>query len=239
MPAITPTPASDSSVVPVPIAPLTVPTISSIAIDGGTAPSSGTIASGGIPSTLIVAVNDHAARVDLATQVFTGLPSVVDGMTLSAGSGLVLNVAAGHVSIKGVKEYAGGTITLTASATSRVWIDQTGAILSGTGTYTPSNPACYLGSVTCSGSAITAIDTSGVFKLVGGIPVRTVTDTFKVTTAPTAGSAVHITKTTNGTWFWDGTAYNLMVPASKITTLSSGSTTAQIVDYLQSLGLAL
>lgn len=229
-----------SSQTPTPIAPLPVPAISGIAIDGGSSVNAKTIATGGGASTLITAVNDHAARVDIASQVLAGVPSIITGLGISEGTGLVLNVAAGQAAIKGIMEYAGGTVTVAASGTSRIWIDLNGSVSSGTGTYTPSNPAVYLGSVTASGSAITAIDIAGVFRLSGGIPTRTVGDTFKPTTAPTAGSASHITKTAGGRWLWDGTRYNLLIDMGAITnTLSGSSTAAQIVTYLQSLGLVI
>jgi hypothetical protein len=227
----------DSAAVPA-VASTTPPDVSTIAVDGGSAPASETIATGSGASALIQTMNDHAARIDIATGGLVGIPSILKGLGLTSTSGLVVNVAAGQAVIGGLIEIAAKTVTVNDSATSRIWLTQAGAVVAGTGAYVPSGSAIYLGSVVASGGVVTTIDTSGVFTLVGGIPVRTTADTFKVSTAPSAGTPVHITKTTGGRWLWDGTRYNLLVGESAIGSLSTSATTSQIVTYLRDLGLA-
>lgn len=227
----------DSAAVPaVSVAPK--PNVATIAVDGGTAPTSKTIATGSGAASLIQAVNDHAARIDIAAGGMVGIPAILKGLGLTSGSGLVVNIAAGQGIIGGLVEITAKTVTVTNSATSRIWLTAAGAIESGTGSYVPSGAALYLGAVTTSGGVVTVIDTSGVFTLVGGVPVRTTSDTFKVGTAPSSGTPVHITKTAGGRWLWDGTRYNVLVAESSIGTLSTSATTSDIVTYLRGLGLA-
>lgn len=234
MPVIT----LDTSSVPAPAVSPTTPDISSIAIDGGTAPSGATIASGDLGPTLIANFNENAGRADIqAWALMGGLPAIIKGLVVTAATGLIVAISAGQAFIQGITEYAGGTKVLGASATTRIWLGIDGAIYSGTGAYVPGVAAIYLASVTTSGSAVTAVDTSGVFTMVGGLPTRQVNDTL-APTAPASGTPVHITKTAGGTYIWNGFAYSLLVPASAITTLSTGATTSQIVTYLRSLGLA-
>lgn len=237
MPVLSPTATLDSGTVP-PVATTTPPNVASIAVDGGSAPTSRTIATGSAASDLILSVNDHAARIDIATGGLVGIPSIVKGLNPFSLSGLIVSVNAGQAVIGGLVEIATKTVTVNDAATSRVWLTAAGAVVAGTGAFVPLVPALYLGSVTASGGAVTAIDTAGVFTLVGGIPVRTTGDTFKVTTAPSAGMPVHITNTTGGRWLWDGTRYNLLVAASAIGTLSTSATNSDIVTYLRGLGLA-
>jgi hypothetical protein len=233
----TPTLVLDSAAVPA-VASTTPPDVATIAVDGGTAPTSRTIATGGGPSSLLTAVNDHAARIDIATGGLVGIPSILKGLGLTSSAGLVVNVAAGQAVIGGLVEIVAKTVTVSNTATSRIWLTSAGAIVAGTGAYVPSGSALYLGSVTASGGVVTTIDSSGVFSLSAGIPVRTTSDTFKVATTPTTGTPVHITKTAGGRWLWDGTRYNLLVAESAIGTLSTSATTSQIVTYLRGLGLA-
>lgn len=229
--------ALDSATVPT-VATVAKPDVATIAVDGGTAPASRTIATGSGASSLLTAVNDHAARIDIATGGLVGIPSILKGLGLSSSSGLVVSIAAGQAIITGLIEITAKTVTVNASATSRVWLTSAGSVVAGTGAYVPSGAALYLGSVTTSGSAVTSIDTAGVFTLVGGIPVRTTSDAFKVGTAPASGTPVHITKTTGASWFWDGTRYNLLVGEAAIGSLSTSASMSTLVTYLRGLGLA-
>lgn len=230
--------ALDTASVPPVSAPSTPPTIASIGIDGGTAPSSPTIATGDLAPTLISKFNNHSARVDVGAMAMIGIPAIITGLVVSAGVGLTADVADGQAFIQGITEYGGGGVVVAASNTSRIWLGTDGVLHSGTGAYVPASPAIYLGSVTAGASTITSVDASGVFTMAGGLPRREVADTLEPADDPDAGAPIHITKTAGGTYLWDGEAYNLLVPVSAITSLSTGATTSQIVTYLRSLGLA-
>jgi hypothetical protein len=75
------------------------------------------------------------------------------------GSGLTLNVAAGTANCAGTRvAYAGGTLTMTASATNYVYLDGTSScVLAQNTTGYPSTNAIFIATVVTSGSAITGI----------------------------------------------------------------------------------
>lgn len=216
----------------------TPPFVSDIATDGGEAPSAETIAAGMNAAALITVVNDHAARCDIAAIAQIGLPCILNGLALSDGGGLSLAVSQGQAMVKGIVEYMGGTVSLSASTSSRVWLETNGSLSVGNTSYVPASPAVYLGLVTTDGTGITDFELAGVFSLVGGLPSRVVGDAFKPSDTPAASSPMQVTRTDTARWLWDGGQYCLLVPASSITTLSTSATTSDIVTYLRSLGLA-
>ena len=130
-PTVTSTTASTPSIIPI----ATTPTIASIAVDGGTSPSSRTTSTATLATTLATCVNDHAARLDISMMAMNGLYVIMRGLDLSWTSGLTVNIAAGQAFVEGVREIVATTKVVGDNATTRLWMDYSGAILSGTGAY--------------------------------------------------------------------------------------------------------
>jgi hypothetical protein len=87
---------------------------------------------------------------------------VCSGLDLSAGTGLSLNISDGVLNSRSVVSLSNiGKFTCPASATSYVWISETGVVsTTTTPTYPGGNVVC-LGKVVTSGSAITSVSEEG------------------------------------------------------------------------------
>lgn len=154
-----------------------------------------------------------------------GLYVVMSGLALSWTSGLTVNIAAGQAFIEGIREITATTKVVGDNATTRLWMDVTGAITSGTGAYAPTL-SVYLGSVTTLAGVVTAIDIAGVLRMNGGIAVRTVADTGKPVDTPTT-SAVFITYNSVGeSWLWNGTNYCFIEDRAGTVALVDGASIA-------------
>lgn len=120
--------------------------------------------------------NDNAACAQLNVSAQQG-SGVISGMTLSAGSGRTLNIAAGVVQNNRTVSYGGGTSTAPDNATNYVMADWVAVVNPATGisTYTfsfsyqgsstpPGGQVC-LGRVTAISGSITAVSTAGLVVL--------------------------------------------------------------------------
>lgn len=232
-PTVVGTTASTPTVISVP----TIPTIASIAIDGGTSPCAQTLSSGMSSATWTAKMNDHAARTDITPMVFAGIPCIVYGLTLSWTSGLTINIAAGLAIVEGEREIVATTKVLADNSVSRVYMQYDGAILAGTGAYAPAN-SVLLGTVTTSGGSVTVIDVAGVFTMAGAMPVRQTADTAKPVDTPTT-KCPFLTLASNGvTWLWDGTQYICLTQPPTVT-LTDGATVATDASLGTIFGLTL
>lgn len=191
-------------------------------------------------------LNRNAKQMDLQSRYGGGGYGIVNGLALSAGSGLTLNIAAGQANIDGIigSTAAEAATTLAVpdnhpSATDRVWIwlSRAGAISSTLNTTPPATNCCLLGSCTTSGGVITAVDTSGVVYLRGGQLWRETADTGPPGDSPNAAIRL-FTLTWGGVYEWTGTAhkpfYATMNPNKKV--LGNGEAAAigadeQVVVY--------
>lgn len=227
-PAVTSTTAATPAVVPI----IALPLIATIAVDGGTSPCSKTVAVGTLSTTLAPYFNDHGARLDIGSMALNGLYVVMAGLTLSWTSGLTVNIAAGQAFIEGIVEIVAKTKTVADNATSRLWMDNTGAILSGTGAYAPST-AVYLGSVTTVAGSVTAIDIAGVFTMNGGLPYRITADAGKPSDTPTT-TAVFLTRCVGsgavqgGTWLWNGARYEKLENRGRVSVVYAATITLDL-----------
>lgn len=199
-----------------------------------------TIASG--TSVISAKWNQNADRIDLLATYGGGGFAICTGLTLSAGSGLTLNIAAGLAAIGTYAEKAASTLAVPDNhntATDRVWIwlSQAGAISSTLTTTPPTTRCVCLGSVTTFGGVITGVDTSGVMYLRGGALWRETADLGPPTDSPIATLSFHA-KTPGGIFEWDGSAYRAVyapLSANK-TTIASGeavriTSTEQVIIY--------
>ena len=224
-PTVASTTASTPSIIPI----ATTPTIASIAVDGGTSPSSRTTSTATLATTLATCVNDHAARHDISMMAMNGLYVIMRGLDLSWTSGLTVNIAAGQAFVEGVREIVATTKVVGDNATTRLWMDYSGAILSGTGAYAPTL-AVFLGTVTTLAGVVTVIDVAGVLKMQGGIPVRQVADTVKPVDTPTS-LAVFLTVTNGaGSWLWNGTKYLFLDDRKATVAITDAATIATDVS---------
>lgn len=209
--------------------------------DGDAAKTSRTYAPG--DSTGVAAkLAENAARADLLA-LYSGLPRVAQGLTLTMPTSLSATVAAGVAFSQGVivLEANRTAISLVNNATNYLWIRQqvsgtSPEILTDTVATAPSGDAVYLGSIETLAGALVAIDYSGVIYSKGGQAWMETGDTGEPAATPPAGFSL-LCKTAGGLWFWDGDAwYKLVsggvsatVPLAKLTGGGSNGTLT-IVD---------
>lgn len=187
---------------------------------------------------LIPKFNEVATRLDLTGRYGGGLYGVAVGLTISAGAGLVLNIAAGTAMIDGPVCLPSGTTTTlldghtgASPAGAYIYLSQGGAVAVVYDSLTP--PAgryVYLGRAQTSGGSITSVDLSGVIYLLGTGARRYTADTTTPTDTP-AAEIMFVTIGNGGTWLWTGTSYvqiNLDLSAAVI--LAPGSSTRNLVQ---------
>src|SRR6185312_6233450 len=125
-------------------------------------------------TTYVVNDNTDCQERNVVQQQGSG---VVNGMALSAGALLVLNIAPGYVQNRRTVPYAGGSATVPDSSTNYVMADWVSSVDTGTGmtiyTFsfsfqagsTPPGGQVCIGRVTASGGSITEVSTDGLFVL--------------------------------------------------------------------------
>lgn len=87
---------------------------------------------------------------------------ILNGLEVSAGSGLTVAISSGQALISGAMTYPGGTKTVNASqATNFVWLLANGNITVETDLTVPAGPCVLLAVVSTSSSAVTQVDYSG------------------------------------------------------------------------------
>lgn len=172
----------------------------------GTAVSTGTAAA----ISLVDLLNADQVRGNLLGRYGGGGYAVWQGLELSDGGGLTLNISAGQAGADGPAEVQNATtLELTDNVTNRVWLSRGGAIqavTSASGTpLAPPDAATqwvFLGAVVTSGGAITSIDYSGrVQQGQGNILWRRTADTGEPSDTPPSTVRL-LTKTAGGTYLW-------------------------------------
>jgi len=180
-------------------------------------------------------LNRNAAQMDLQGRYGGGGYGIVNGLAISAGSGLTLNIAAGQAAIDGIIEIAAATTLAVPdnhpSATDRVWIwlSRAGAISYTLNTTPPATNCCLLGSCTTSGGVITAVDQSGVMYLKNNTFERETADTGPPTDSPNAALRFQ-TKTKAGRFFWDGSSHLPLYEPLQKNIMSIASTEADKIE---------
>ena len=150
----------------------------------------------------------NAVRDEIMGRSGAGWYAVTDGLTLTAGTGLLPSVAAGHAMIDAPVELKQATTVGVPDNTAHtwIWLLRTGLLYASVTTALPPSPGVLLGSVTTSGGAVTAVDTSGVLAMAGGMAQRQTADAGAPTDTPPAGTQF-VAITAGGTYFWNGAAY--------------------------------
>ena len=184
-----------------------------------------------------------ATRLDLTARFGAGVWAVADGLALSAGTGLLVNVAAGHALIDGVVELAAGLSIAVPGSAGPVWVWLLRGVPGGPPSLLvsrtlalPASPCVLLGSVTTSAGAVTAVDGSGVLRLVGVGATRQTADAGAPIDAPPATTSF-TALTAGGVYDWTGAAY-VQKPAPKtVITLPAHSVTATAGSVNDRLGV--
>ncbi len=199
----------------------------------------GPLTSGSFSTGALLAANDlnlGAARRDIDARYGGGYYGVPAGLAISAGSGLTLNIAAGHAMIDGVVEMPASSLSLTDGGRSHIWVARAGAPLAVFASLVPPVGAyVYLGSALTAGGVISSVDQSGVIYGYGGIPWRRTADPdLPADTPPASYQFVH--HSVNSTWFWDSLRYVAWLPSLPLPVASggTGATTAPVA--LDNLG---
>lgn len=156
-----------------------------------------------------------SVALENAFQFPSGLCAVARAadFTLSAGSGLTCNIAAGTALMGTIVEYAGGSSTMISSSRSFLWIDKTGSIHVTSTKTPPSGLTCFIGSVLSGSSTITSVDTSGVVYCRGCLFYRKTNDSGVPGDAPPSDVSF-VTSTAAHTYLWDGDGYYLTLDGS-------------------------
>lgn len=163
--------------------------------------------------------NQIGAITDQISRYGSGIIGIPDGptkITLTApGSGLLLQVSAGHAMIGGPVELAAASTIAVPDNTARVflWLRRAGAAVVATTTVTaPSGESAYLGNCVTSGGNITSVDYSGVVYLRGGVAFRNTNDNGAPSDTPPA-NALLITQTAFCDYLWDSVGWRqLYIP---------------------------
>lgn len=179
--------------------------------------------------------NRNALSIELLGRKGCGTYCVLYGCGFATSASLNLTIAKGQVYCDGVVEI--GTVSgsslldktyaVPASQTDvYIWAKQDGTITHSLTTSPPTGGKVYLGWCSTSGSAVTAVDFSGVMYTMGSIALRNTADTGTPGDTPPA-TLTFLTQTSVGTYLWNGTAYTLI------------QTPAQLIEYIQDVVGAL
>lgn len=176
-------------------------------------------------------LNRNVASQELGVRYGGGANAVGYGLDLSAGVGLVVNVAQGHaIASGGVVQVSSGQSVAGVPNNSRVYIwlkdngDGTFGFAYGTTTARPTGGVVFLGSVLTASGSVSSVDQSGVVYLRGGVPFRETADVGAPTDAPPSMVLLH--RTLDGLYLWDGTEWS-RVPgelAHQATSVAAGKT---------------
>jgi len=165
-------------------------------------------------TTWVAQFNFNAAYLDVNSQYGGGHMGIVHGLTVSAGSGLQVNIAAGGALIGGVCQLkTSTTAVVTASQTNYVWFKKDKTVEVTLTTTPPAGGAILLGIAITDGSGVTSVDTSGVCYIKGGLVYRETADLAEPLDTPPNGLLM-ITKTLAGEYLWSGSGngYKLLLP---------------------------
>lgn len=184
-------------------------------------------------SSLRAKLNETAARADLLARYGCGMYAIVDGLDISIGTGLNVNVSAGTAMIDGevVKETS-STVAISPSITrAYIWLSRAGTFTVVNNSLTPPGGAhAFVGSCVSGLTTITSVDHSGILYNNGGQHWRRTADTSTPGDTPAANVAYRVYGTAKA-WDWDGIAYWEVSQGSASTPISvanggTGATTA-------------
>lgn len=206
----------NASACPAPVVPGTHSTLAQYEA-GTTPPTSKQQLSGVGLSAVSSKMNRNAAAQDLNTRFGSGGHGIAEGLTLTIGTGLNVNVAAGLAMIDGLVELAATVVPVSANiARGYLWMTQAGTVQVTATTAKPVSNCIFIGSFVSGPSTVTSVDRSGVVKFVNGVLERETADLDIPTDTPNAAWRGR-TKTPSGVWEWDGSFHQLIeTPMNRI-----------------------
>ena len=168
-------------------------------------------------------LNKDFQQYNLASRYGAGCYAVAYGLVLSIGTGLQVNVTAGHALMDGIVEKSSNFTVTVADNTARIWIwlKQDGTTTNQTTTSRPAGNNVLLGSCVTSGGVVTSVDTSGVCYLQGPEVWRLTADTGAPSDLPNSALRLY-TKTSAGVFFWDGTLWRSIGNTYMVNSTNSG-----------------
>ena len=206
---------------------------SSITSITGAVPTSGDyLISGDTAVVLSPKLGRQAVRVELGATYGGGAAYAVhSGLDLSTSSGLTVSVSAGLAVVQGLVQLTAAlTQALTDNVYSWVWLTQSGTLAVATqvaGTPAPAVPTggkVFLGRVRAVSGSLTEYDYSGRCELKGGVLWRKTADPGAPGDSPSASIRL-LSQSSNGLYFWDGTAW-----------LSTGGLSGVVPEHIVSGG---
>lgn len=194
--------------VPAPV----LPTVTIDISDSGDNPLTSYTFPQGMTSGFTTNLNKQGKRLDLLATYGAGGYGVVDGLAVSAGTGLLADISAGKANIGGIVELAASSVVVSASSTNWIWLKADGTTVVATTTAKPTGECCLLGAAVTDGSGVTSVETSGVVYFRSGMLWRETADT--LAPGDTLNAAIRIyTKTAGGEYFWNGSQHLLLASA--------------------------
>ncbi len=194
-----------ASACPSPVPKGTVFYASDMYVSGAALPT-GFVFSTGMTTVTSAGLNKNTAFSELLGRYGAGQWGVGYGLDVTAGTGLLVNVAAGHAMIDWPIEKSTAFTVVVPDSSPRawVWLKQDGTTTDQNNTTAkPSGNCVLLGSCVTSGGAVTSVDSSGVVYLQSGMPWRQTADTGGPSDTPDSTVRLY-TKTLAGLFFWDG-----------------------------------
>ena len=198
--------------------------------DTATAPlTSETFAQGDAPTAIRPKLVENAVRADLLGRYGGGAYAVAHGFDLTAGAGLVLDIAAGITILDGIVYKAASTQALSNGARTFLWLNAGGTITPTATVTPPAGAQVYLGNALTAGGVITSVDASGVLFARGGGLWRRTADTGVPGDAAAllalSPGLMFVHQTLGGDFLWTGTAYRqLIAPVTAAYTVANGTT---------------
>lgn len=177
-----------------------------VLLSDSNSPPTSTAFSTGVSSGFTTSLNKENKRHNLGFTYGAGGYAIGYGLTLSAGTGLICNVAVGHAVMDGVVERSATTVAVSASSTNWVWLKQDGTLVVQTSTAKPTGNCVCLGAAVTDGSGVTAIETAGIIYFRGGMLWRDTADAGAPGDSPDSSLRIW-TKTTGGTYLWNGATH--------------------------------
>lgn len=176
----------------------------------------------------------NAVAADVLGRYGGGAYAVLNGLVLSEGAGLTLNISAGQIMCDGpITKAASFTAPMTDASTNYVWLLRTGSPSIRSDTTQPASPGVFLGRVTTAAGAITAIDCSGRLELnQGNLAIRRTADNGCPADSPTAGLRF-FTTCLGGLFLWNGSNHDNLTNAgrSAMTFGSDANKTLTAAEY--------
>lgn len=198
------------------------------------------VATGTPPSQTVITNSNYGIAFETKNQCIVdvrnrylscGIFGILNGLVISIGTGLNVNVTAGQGDAGGLVQLTTATAVAVPASTSRVWIwllkgttSDAPTLVVTTSTAPPSGSPILLGSCVTGASTVTSVDFSGVVQITGAKPYRLTADNGVPSDNPPSGAFGLYTKTAWRGYDWDGTLWQPVGAKSSTTDPTSPAT---------------